>query len=112
MAPVLSLLLLALSVPMSAALLAAAGPAIEAHAVALEAKYLVGRCLAFVAMVAIAPILLALALPVLGASRGRVRFRQRRVGQDGEGFDMLKFRSMRVAGDAGFVPRAGAAPGG
>ena len=113
MAPVLSLLLLALSVPMSAALLAAAAPAIEAHAVALEAKYLVGRCLALVAMVAIAPILLGLALLVRGTSRGPVLFRQRRVGQDGESFDMLKFRSMRVAdADAGFVPGAGAAPGG
>jgi lipopolysaccharide/colanic/teichoic acid biosynthesis glycosyltransferase len=112
MVPVLSLLLLALSVPMSAALLAAAGPALEAHAVALEGKYLVGRCIAFVALLFIAPILIGLVLAVRFSSRGPVLFRQQRVGQDGELFDMLKFRSMRVADDAGFVPVSGAAPGG
>ncbi|MES1194022.1 MAG: hypothetical protein ABUM26_06820, partial [Solirubrobacterales bacterium] len=62
----LSLLLLALAVPMSAALLAAAGPAIEAHAVALEAKYLVGRCIALVALLFVLPLLFALALAVRG----------------------------------------------
>jgi lipopolysaccharide/colanic/teichoic acid biosynthesis glycosyltransferase len=112
MSPLLSLLLLALAVPLTAALLAAAAPAVEAHAVALEGKYLVGRCLALVAMVVLLPLLAALALSVRLSSRGPVLFRQRRVGQDGETFDMLKFRSMRVAGDAGFVPAAGAAPGG
>jgi lipopolysaccharide/colanic/teichoic acid biosynthesis glycosyltransferase len=108
----LSLLLLALAVPMSAALLAAAAPAVEAHAVALEAKYLVGRCFAFVALLLVLPLLVALALAVRGSSRGPVLFRQRRVGQDGEIFEMLKFRSMRLADDAGFVPAGGSAPGG
>ncbi|WCB96923.1 UDP-glucose:undecaprenyl-phosphate glucose-1-phosphate transferase [Baekduia alba] len=108
----LSLLLLALAVPMSAVLLAAAAPALSAHSVALEAKYLVGRCIAFVALLAIAPILIGLTLAVRLTSRGPVLFRQRRVGQDGELFEMLKFRSMRVADAAGFVPVAGAAPGG
>jgi lipopolysaccharide/colanic/teichoic acid biosynthesis glycosyltransferase len=112
MSPVLSLLLLALVVPMSAALLAAAAPAVEAHAVALEAKYLVGRILAFVALVAIVPLLLVLALAVALTSRGPVLFRQERIGQGGVTFSMLKLRSMRVADDAGFVPAAGAAPGG
>jgi lipopolysaccharide/colanic/teichoic acid biosynthesis glycosyltransferase len=113
MPPVLSLLLLlALAVPMSAALLAAAAPALEAHAVALEAKYLVGRIAALVAMIAFAPVLISLALAVALTSRGPVLFRQKRVGQGGETFAMLKFRSMRVADDAGFVPAAGAAPGG
>ena len=54
-AALLSLLLLALAVPMSAALLAAAAPAVEAHAVALEAKYLVGRCIALVALLLVLP---------------------------------------------------------
>jgi lipopolysaccharide/colanic/teichoic acid biosynthesis glycosyltransferase len=108
----LSLLLLALAVPMSAALLAAAAPAIEAHTVALEAKYLVGRCIALVALLLIAPLMIAVALAVRGTSRGPVLFRQRRVGQGGEHFEMLKFRSMRVADDAGFVPVDGSAPGG
>jgi lipopolysaccharide/colanic/teichoic acid biosynthesis glycosyltransferase len=108
----LSLLLLALAVPMSAALLAAAAPAIEAQAVALEAKYLVGRCVALVALLLVAPLMIALALAVRGSSRGPVLFRQRRVGQGGETFEMLKFRSMRVADDAGFIPAGGSAPGG
>ena len=112
MSPVLSLLLLALAVPMSAALLAAAAPAVAAHTVALEGKYLVGRCLAFVALVVLLPILVGLALAVRLSSRGPVLFKQRRVGEGGEVFEMLKFRSMRVADDAGFVPVAGAAPGG
>jgi lipopolysaccharide/colanic/teichoic acid biosynthesis glycosyltransferase len=107
-----SLLLLALAVPMSAALLAAAAPALEAHAVALEAKYLVGRCIAFAALLLVLPLLIALTLAVRGSSRGPILFRQRRVGKGGEIFEMLKFRSMRVADDAGFVPADGAAPGG
>jgi lipopolysaccharide/colanic/teichoic acid biosynthesis glycosyltransferase len=108
----LSLLLLALAVPMSAALLAAAAPAVEAHAVALEAKYLVGRIAALVAMLVLLPVLAGLALAVLLTSRGPVLFRQERVGEGGTTFRMLKFRSMRVADAAGFVPVAGAAPGG
>jgi lipopolysaccharide/colanic/teichoic acid biosynthesis glycosyltransferase len=112
MTPVLSLLLLALAVPMSAALLAVAAPALEADAVALEAKYLTGRCLAFVALLVIAPALLGVALAVRLTSRGPVLFKQRRVGEGGEVFEMLKFRSMRVADESGFVPAAGAAPGG
>lgn len=112
MSPILSLLLLALAVPMSAALLAAAAPALEAHTVALEAKYLVGRIVALIATIAFSPVLIVLALAVALTSRGPVLFRQVRVGQNGETFSMLKFRSMRVAGDAGFVPAAGAAPGG
>ncbi|HWH94565.1 MAG TPA: sugar transferase [Baekduia sp.] len=106
------LLLLALAVPMSAALLAAAAPAIAADAVALEAKYLVGRCIAFVALLVLLPLLAGLALAVRCSSRGPVLFKQRRVGEGGEVFQMLKFRSMRLADEAGFVPVAGAAPGG
>jgi lipopolysaccharide/colanic/teichoic acid biosynthesis glycosyltransferase len=108
--PVVSLLLfLALAVPMSAALLAAVAPA---HTVALEAKYLIGRLVAVSALMIATPVLLAIALAVLITSRGPVLFRQERVGEGGETFAMLKFRSMRAAGDAGFVPVAGAAPGG
>src|SRR3954468_12136161 len=88
---VLSLVLLALSVPMSAALLAAAAPAVAADAVALEGKYLVGRCIAFVVLLFSGPILMGISLAVRCSSRGPVLFRQRRVGQDGELFDMLKF---------------------
>jgi lipopolysaccharide/colanic/teichoic acid biosynthesis glycosyltransferase len=112
MSPVVSLLLLALAVPMSAALLAFAAPAVEAHAVALEGKYLVGRILALVALVVLLPALIALAAAVLLSSRGPILFRQRRIGKGGEVFEMLKFRSMRTGATSGFVPVAGAAPGG
>jgi lipopolysaccharide/colanic/teichoic acid biosynthesis glycosyltransferase len=118
MSPVSSLLLLALAVPMSAVLLAAAAPAFSLHAVGLEAKYVVGRLLALLALIALSPVLLVLALAVLATSRGPVLFRQERVGEAGATFAMLKFRSMRTAAPAsapraaGFVPLAGAAPGG
>jgi lipopolysaccharide/colanic/teichoic acid biosynthesis glycosyltransferase len=108
----LSLLLLTLAVPMSAALLALAAPAVEAHVVAVEAKYLVGRIVALVGMLILAPVLLALAAAIVLSSRGPVLFRQRRVGEGGEVFEMLKFRSMRTGDASGFVPVAGAAPGG
>ena len=53
---------------------------------------------------AVSGVLLALALPLLAAislaiwleSRGPILFRQRRVGMHGQGFAMLKFRSMVV----------------
>src|ERR1700712_5216389 len=93
----LSLLLLALAVPMSAALLAVAAPTIEAHAVALEAKYLTGRTVALLVLALLLPLMAAIALAVRCTSRGPVLFRQRRVGQGGEVFEMLKFRSMRIA---------------
>jgi lipopolysaccharide/colanic/teichoic acid biosynthesis glycosyltransferase len=108
----LSLLLLALAVPMSAALLAAAAPALASQAVALEAKYLTGRGVALLALLLLLPLMVAIALAVRCSSRGPVLFRQLRVGEGGELFEMLKFRSMRVADDAGFVPDAGSAPGG
>jgi lipopolysaccharide/colanic/teichoic acid biosynthesis glycosyltransferase len=105
MPPVLSVFLLALAVPMSATLLALAAPAVEA-------KYLVGRILALVALVVLLPLLIALAAAVFLGSRGPVLFRQRRVGEAGEAFEMLKFRSMRRGDASGFVPAGGAAPGG
>jgi lipopolysaccharide/colanic/teichoic acid biosynthesis glycosyltransferase len=112
MPPVASLLLfLALVVPMSAALVAAAAPA---HALALEAKYAIGRLIALCSLMVATPVLLAIALAVLLTSRGPVLFRQERVGEGGATFAMLKFRSMRGprASDAAFVPAEGAAPGG
>lgn len=110
MSPVVSLILfLGLAVPMSAALLAAVAPA---HTLALEAKYVIGRLVALCSLMVATPVLLTVALAVLLTSRGPVLFRQTRVGEGGEPFSMLKFRSMRVGDVAGFVPVAGAAPGG
>ncbi|HET6508668.1 MAG TPA: sugar transferase [Baekduia sp.] len=111
MSPIVSLLLfLALAVPMSAALLAAVAPA---HTLALEAKYVIGRLVALSALMIATPLLMSIALAVVITSRGPVLFRQMRVGEGGETFAMLKFRSMRVDdAAAAFVPVAGAAPGG
>jgi exopolysaccharide biosynthesis polyprenyl glycosylphosphotransferase len=43
---------------------------------------------------ALTPVLILCALAVKLSDRGPVLFRQRRVGENGQGFDMLKFRSM------------------
>jgi exopolysaccharide biosynthesis polyprenyl glycosylphosphotransferase len=78
-------------------------------------KYAVDRVLGFVALVLSAPILAACAIAV-AVSMGRpILFRQVRVGRDGRTFELLKFRSMKPAGDAERVPVLlpnGAAPGG
>src|SRR3954447_21319063 len=105
MSPVVSLLLfLALALPMSAALVAAA--ASPAPQLALEGKYVIGRVVALLALLVAAPVLLAVALAVRLTSRGPVLFCQERVGQGGETFAMVKFRSMRAPrpADAAFVP--------
>jgi exopolysaccharide biosynthesis polyprenyl glycosylphosphotransferase len=47
-------------------------------------------------VVALSPVLLACAVAVRTTTRGPVLFRQRRVGKDGQVFDMHKFRSMVV----------------
>lgn len=52
------------------------------------------------ALVVLAPLLIALALGVRLGSPGPVLFRQTRIGQHGREFELLKFRSMRVNGDA------------
>lgn len=78
-------------------------------------KYAVDRIVAAVALVVLSPVLAGLALAVRLSSPGPILFRQRRVGLDGREFDMLKFRSMRVAPPSPaqeFVPREGLAPGG
>lgn len=58
------------------------------------AKYLVDRLIAGLALLALAPLMVVLALAVRLSSPGPVLFRQRRVGLDGREFDMLKFRTM------------------
>ena len=70
-------------------------------------KHLVGRTVATLALVTLAPLFAAIAAAVKLSSPGPVFYRQRRVGRDGQTFDILKFRSMRMErrGD-----RPGAAP--
>jgi exopolysaccharide biosynthesis polyprenyl glycosylphosphotransferase len=74
-------------------------------------KYALDRVIASIAMIAMAPLLAAIAIGVKLSSPGPVLFRQRRVGLDGRVFEMLKFRTMsetpEVAGesDAGWAMR-------
>ncbi|HEV3401686.1 MAG TPA: exopolysaccharide biosynthesis polyprenyl glycosylphosphotransferase [Acidimicrobiales bacterium] len=62
-------------------------------------KYLLDRVLAAVALVILAPPLLVVAAAVKLTSPGPVLYRQRRVGLDGQEFEILKFRTMTDAGD-------------
>ena len=54
-----------------------------------------------IALVLVSPLFLGVALAIKFTSNGPVFFRQKRVGQYGEQFIFLKFRSMYVNNDAG-----------
>ncbi len=76
-------------------------------------KHALDRSFALIALVALAPLMGAVALAVRLTSPGPVLFHQRRVGRDGHAFDVLKFRTMREDARRGsFDLRAGLAPGG
>jgi len=77
-------------------------------------KHSLDRVIAAVLLLAVAPLLAVVAVAVRLSSPGPVLFRQKRVGRDGQLFEMFKFRTMRVAEerDAGFRPPVGCAPGG
>ncbi len=77
-------------------------------------KHAMDRTLAAIALILLSPVLITLAISVRLSSPGPILFRQRRVGRDGQPFDLLKFRSMRMPreADAAFELRKGAAPGG
>ncbi len=77
-------------------------------------KHTFDRTVAALALLVSAPIMLAVAIAVRVSSPGPILFRQRRVGRDGRDFDVLKFRTMRVARPATdpFDLPEGCAPGG
>jgi exopolysaccharide biosynthesis polyprenyl glycosylphosphotransferase len=79
-------------------------------------KHALDRCGAALGLVVLSPLLLGIALAVKLSSRGPVLYRQGRVGRDGQAFEMLKFRSMRLPDDedapAAPAPGDGLAPGG
>ncbi|MGY1844798.1 sugar transferase [Modestobacter sp. SYSU DS0875] len=58
------------------------------------------RSMAFLAIVVLLPVLVALALAVKLTSRGPVFFRHERIGREGTPFHVLKFRSMVPDADA------------
>jgi exopolysaccharide biosynthesis polyprenyl glycosylphosphotransferase len=70
------------------------------HGQQLAIKRLLDVAVAFVGLIALAPLLAVVALAVRLSSRGPIIFRQRRVGAGGRQFDILKFRSMVDGADA------------
>jgi Undecaprenyl-phosphate glucose phosphotransferase len=72
---------------------------------AFAKKEIFDRTFAFFAVVALLPVLLAIACAVKLSSRGPVLFRQRRKGANGKVFSIYKFRSMRVHAESEGVIR-------
>jgi exopolysaccharide biosynthesis polyprenyl glycosylphosphotransferase len=76
-------------------------------------KYAMDKPVALLGLIAFSPVMVVLAIAVKLSSHGPILFRQRRIGQDGQVFEMLKFRSMHIpSDDTEFVPPPGFAPGG
>ncbi|WP_369140387.1 sugar transferase [Modestobacter versicolor] len=63
-------------------------------------KSLVDRTVAVLATLVLLPAFLGIAVAIKATSRGPVFYRQVRLGQDGQPFSMLKFRSMVVDAEA------------
>ncbi len=76
------------------------------HGINSFAKRSIDLVLAALALLMLAPLMLAIAVAIKCNSRGPVLFRQRRYGLNGERIVILKFRSMRVSEDAGDVRQA------
>jgi exopolysaccharide biosynthesis polyprenyl glycosylphosphotransferase len=60
-------------------------------------KHVLDRVAATLGLIGLSPLLLTLAVLTKASSPGPVLYRQRRIGRDGRDFEMLKFRSMRMA---------------
>jgi exopolysaccharide biosynthesis polyprenyl glycosylphosphotransferase len=66
-------------------------------------KHTLDRVGAALLLAGLAPLMLAISVAVKLGSPGPVLFHQRRIGRDGREFEMLKFRSMRVASTVRFA---------
>ena len=66
----------------------------------LRAKRAFDICMSAVLLFITAPLLAAAALAVAVSSKGPILFRQRRIGQHGRAFDLLKLRSMTINTDS------------
>jgi exopolysaccharide biosynthesis polyprenyl glycosylphosphotransferase len=76
-------------------------------------KHTLDRTASLLALIVLSPLLAATAIAVKLSSPGPVLFRQRRVGRDGQMFDLLKFRTMyQRTADVPWAPAQGLAPGG
>jgi exopolysaccharide biosynthesis polyprenyl glycosylphosphotransferase len=77
-------------------------------------KHISDRVIAGLGLLVISPLFLTLMVLVRASSPGPIFFGQERVGRDGQVFDCLKFRTMRMsrASDAAFELGVGSAPGG
>jgi exopolysaccharide biosynthesis polyprenyl glycosylphosphotransferase len=64
------------------------------------AKNVFERSLALLALLVLAPVLLAIAVTIKLTSSGPALYRQRRVGRDGVEFTLVKFRTMVTGADA------------
>ena len=69
---------------------------VDPRGVQFAIKHGFDRVLALLFLILFSPLLLFSALAVRLSSSGPVLFRQRRVGRDGNAFDLYKFRSMRI----------------
>jgi len=78
-------------------------PTIRRHDPNLDATRMLDVVGALIGSVVLAVPALLIALAVKLTSSGPVIYRQRRVGRDGDEFEMLKFRSMRVGTHEGIM---------
>ena len=76
------------------------------HGMDAVLKRAIDLVLAGLAMIPLAPIMVAIAVAVKLSSRGPVLFRQRRYGLNGEKINVYKFRSMTVCEDGAVVKQA------
>ncbi len=89
---------------------------VDPHGWQFAVKHALDRTGAAIGLLLASPLLVVLTVLIKLSSPGPILFRQRRVGRDGHEFDVLKFRSMRLAPPEAarttFVLAAGQAPGG